>query len=115
MGEIVLILDNLSIHRTLDVLLWALAHPHVRFLLQPTYAPGLNLIAPWRKVLRSLILKGRCFQSAGSRLLRSGRRAVVIRQLAFVAFAPRILDGEVHALQTAHLALHDVAFRPVGV
>lgn len=60
-GDIVLILDNLSTHKTLDVLLWALAHPRVRFLFQPTYAPWLNLIEPWWKTLRSLALKGRCF------------------------------------------------------
>jgi transposase len=61
-GDIVLILDNLSIHKTLDVLLWALAHPRVRFLFQPTYAPWLNLIEPWWKTLRSLGLKGRRFE-----------------------------------------------------
>lgn len=60
-GEIILILDNLSTHKTLDVLLWALAHPLVRFLFQPTYAPWLNLIEPWWKTLRSFALKGRCF------------------------------------------------------
>ena len=60
-GAIVLILDNLSTHKTLDVLLWALAHPHIRFLFQPTYAPWLNLIEPWWKTLRSLALKGRSF------------------------------------------------------
>ena len=60
-GEIMLILDNLSTHKTLDVLLWALVHPRVRFLFQPTYAPWLNLIEPWWKTLRSLALKGRCF------------------------------------------------------
>jgi transposase len=42
-----LILDNLSIHRSLEVKLWALAHERVRFLFQPTYAPWLNLIEPW--------------------------------------------------------------------
>jgi transposase len=63
-GNIVLILDNLSTHKTLDVLLWALAHPHVRFLFQPTYAPWLNLIEPWWKTLASLALKGRCFHAA---------------------------------------------------
>ena len=62
-GEIILIVDNLSTHKTLDVLLWALAHPRVRFLFQPTYAPWLNLIEPWWKTLRSLALKGRCFLS----------------------------------------------------
>lgn len=59
-GEIILILDNRSTHKTFDVLLWALAHPRVRFLFQPTYAPWLNLIQPWWKTLRSLALKGRC-------------------------------------------------------
>ena len=56
--ELILILDNLSIHRSMDVLLWALAHPQVRFLFQPTYAPWLNLIEPWWKTLRSLALNG---------------------------------------------------------
>jgi transposase len=60
-GELFLILDNLSIHRTLDVRLWLLAHPRVRLLFQPTYAPWLNLIEPWWKTLRSLALNGRCF------------------------------------------------------
>jgi transposase len=60
-GVILLILDNLSTHKTLDVLLWALQHERVRFLFQPTYAPWLNLIEPWWKTLRSLALKGRSF------------------------------------------------------
>ena len=63
-GEVFIILDNLSTHKTLDVLLWALAHPRIRFLFQPTYSPWLNLIEPWWKTLRSLALKGRCFQTA---------------------------------------------------
>jgi hypothetical protein len=57
------ILDNLSTHKTMDVLLWALAHPQVHFLFQPTYAPWLNLIEPWWKTLRSLALKGRRFET----------------------------------------------------
>jgi transposase len=57
------ILDNLSAHRALDVLLWALAHPRWEFVFQPTYAAYLNLIEPWWKVLRSLALKGRRFES----------------------------------------------------
>lgn len=59
--ELILILDNLSIHRSIDVQLWALAHKRVRFLFQPTYAPWLNLIEPWWKTLRSLALAGRRF------------------------------------------------------
>lgn len=63
-GRLVLILDNLSTHRTMDVRLWALAHERVSFLFQPVYAPWLNLIEPWWKTLRTLALKGRCFDSA---------------------------------------------------
>jgi transposase len=55
------ILDNLSTHRALDVLLWALAHPRWEFVFQPTHAAYLNLIEPWWKILRSLSLKGRRF------------------------------------------------------
>ena len=60
--DLILILDNLAAHKTLDIRLWALAHPRVRFLFQPTYAPWLNLIEPWWKTLRSLALKGRRFE-----------------------------------------------------
>lgn len=62
-GTIIVILDNLSSHKTLDVRLWVLAFPRVRFLFQPTYAPWLNLIEPWWKTLRSLALKGRRFDT----------------------------------------------------
>ena len=57
------VLDNLSTHRALDVLLWGLAHPRWEFVFQPTSAASLNLIEPWWKVLRSLALKGRRFAS----------------------------------------------------
>jgi transposase len=57
------ILDNLSMHRALDVLLFALAHPRWAFVFQPTYAAYLNLIEPWWKTLRSLALKGKRFTS----------------------------------------------------
>jgi transposase len=59
------ILDNLSAHRALDVLLWALAHPRWEFVFQPIHAAYLNLIEPWWKILRSLALKGRRFASWG--------------------------------------------------
>jgi hypothetical protein len=65
-GDLFLIVDNLSVHKTLDVQLWALAYPRVRFLFQPTYSPWLNLIEPWWSTLRSLALKGRCFDSSNS-------------------------------------------------
>ena len=57
------ILDNLSAHKATDVLLWALAHPRWEFVFQPTAAAYLNLIEPWWKVLRSLALKGRRFET----------------------------------------------------
>ncbi len=62
-GRVSAILDNLSTHRAMDVLLWALAHPRWEFVFQPTYAAYLNLIEPWWKILRSLALKGRRFES----------------------------------------------------
>jgi transposase len=55
------ILDNLSTHRALDVLLWALTHPRWEFVFQPIHAAYLNLIEPWWKILRALALKGRRF------------------------------------------------------
>lgn len=57
------ILDNLSTHKTPDVLLFAVAHPRWEFVFQPTYAAYLNLIEPWWKILRSLALKGRRFET----------------------------------------------------
>jgi hypothetical protein len=46
-----------------DVLLWALVHPRWEFVFQPRYAAYLNLIEPWWKVLRSLALTGRRFET----------------------------------------------------
>lgn len=57
------IVDNLSMHRATDVLLFVLAHERWEFVFQPKYAAYLNLIEPWWKVLRSLALKGRRFES----------------------------------------------------
>ena len=61
--QLIFILDNLSVHRAVDVQLWALAHPRVSFLFQPTYSPWLNLIEPWWKTLRSLAINGRRFDT----------------------------------------------------
>jgi len=57
------ILDNLSSHRTTDVLLFLLAHPRWEMVFQPKYAAYLNLIEPWWKILRSLALAGRRFET----------------------------------------------------
>ncbi len=57
------VLDNLNIHSAPDVLLFSLLHPRWEFVFQPKYAAYLNLIEPWWKVLRSLALKGRRFET----------------------------------------------------
>lgn len=57
------IMDNLSAHRATDVLWFSLAHPRWEFVFQPKYAPDLNLLEPWWKVLRSLALKGCRFET----------------------------------------------------
>ena len=57
------IVDNLNVHRAVDVLLFCLAHPRWEFVFQPKYAAYLNLIEPWWKVLRSLALKDRRFEN----------------------------------------------------
>ena len=62
-ARIYAVLDNLSTHRAVDVLLFQLTHPRWEFVFQPTYAAYLNLIEPWWKILRSLALKGRRFES----------------------------------------------------
>jgi hypothetical protein len=43
--------------------LFSLAHPRWEFVFQPKYAAYLNLIEPWWKILRSLALQGRRFES----------------------------------------------------
>lgn len=62
-GRAYAIVDNLNAHRATDVLLFSLAHPRWEFVFQPKYAAYLNLIEPWWKVLRSLALKGRRFET----------------------------------------------------
>jgi transposase len=57
------ILDNLNAHRATDVLLFLVHHPRWEMVFQPKYAAYLNLIEPWWKILRSLALKGRRFES----------------------------------------------------
>jgi DDE superfamily endonuclease len=57
------ILDNLDMHYSRDVLLFLIHHPRWEFVYQPKYAAYLNLIEPWWKVLHSLALKGRRFET----------------------------------------------------
>jgi transposase len=62
-GRVYAVLDNLPAHRGTDALLFSLAHPRWEFVFQPVAAAYLNLIEPWWKVLRSLALKGRRFET----------------------------------------------------
>jgi transposase len=57
------IMDNLKAHKAYDVLPFSLAHPRWKFVFQPKYAAFLNLIEPWWKTLKSLAIKGRCFET----------------------------------------------------
>ncbi|HEV8638565.1 MAG TPA: transposase [Chloroflexota bacterium] len=57
------VVDDLTVHRAVDVLLFCLAHERWEFVFQPKNAAYLNLIEPWWKVRRSLALKGRRFQT----------------------------------------------------
>lgn len=57
------IMDNLNVHHCDDLLLFMVSHPRWEMIYQPTYAAYLNLIEPWWKVLRSLALKGRRFET----------------------------------------------------
>jgi transposase len=62
-ARIYAICDNLSTHRAQDVLLFTVRHPRWEFVFQPKYAGYLNLIESWWKILRSLALKGRRFET----------------------------------------------------
>jgi len=57
------VLDNLNIHSAPDVLLFSLLHPRWEFVFQPKYAAYLDLIEPWRKVLKPPAPKGRRFEA----------------------------------------------------
>ena len=62
-AQVYAMVDNLNVHRATDVLLFSLAYPRWECVFQPIYAAYLNLIEPWWKVLRSLALKGRRFET----------------------------------------------------
>ena len=57
------VMDNLEMHHCQDLLLFLVQYPRWEFVYQPKYAAYLNLIEPWWKVLRSLALKGRRFET----------------------------------------------------
>ena len=60
-AQVYAIADNLGSHRATDALLFLLAHPRWEMVFQP--AAYLNLIEPWWKILRSLALTGRRFET----------------------------------------------------
>ena len=68
-----MILGNLSAHRATDVLFVSLAHKRWEFVVQSVYAAYLDLIEPWWKVLCSLALEGRPFES-WAEIERAGAR-----------------------------------------
>lgn len=55
--------DNLSTHHSRETQLALTAWPEIQVQFTPKYACWLNLIEPWWKQLRSLALKGRCFEN----------------------------------------------------
>jgi transposase len=55
--------DNLTIHTSRETRLALSAWPEIQIQFIPKYACWLNLIEPWWKQLRSLALKGRCFET----------------------------------------------------
>jgi hypothetical protein len=61
--QVYVVLENLTMHRATDVLLFSLAHPRWEFVFQPKDAASLNLIEPGWKTLRSLALKGKRFEN----------------------------------------------------
>ena len=82
------ILDNLQTHRAADVLLFSLAHPRWEFVFQPKYAAYLNLIEPWWKVLRSLALKGRRFETWEEIAQAAARDRLLERPSASLCLGP---------------------------
>lgn len=62
-SRIYAVVDNLNTHSAPDVPLFSLLHPRWEFVFQPEYAAYPILIEPWRKILRSLALKGRRFET----------------------------------------------------
>lgn len=55
--------DNLSTHHSRDVKTALLACPEIQIQFLPKYASWLNLVEPGWKQLKSLVLKGRCFET----------------------------------------------------
>jgi transposase len=61
-GDIHVVLDNLSIHTSVETLLWNFGHSRFYFHFLPTGAAWLNLIEGWWRILGHRALDGRNFQ-----------------------------------------------------
>jgi transposase len=58
-GELHVVLDNVSTHKTPDVIAWLAAHPRITFHFTPTSASWMNLVETWFGILtRGAIRRG---------------------------------------------------------
>jgi transposase len=73
-GDAYLILDNLSLHWSVDTMLWNWGHPRFHFVALPKAAAWLNLIEGFWKILSQRALAGRVCTSTKDvdRALRAG-------------------------------------------
>lgn len=62
-GELHVILDNSSTHKTAEVQTWLAAHPRVHFHFTPTGASWLNLIEAWLSILTRKAIRRGSFDS----------------------------------------------------
>lgn len=63
--EIHVVIDNLSIHDSVETLLWNFGHPRFYFHFLPTGAAWLNLIEGWWRIIGHRALDGHNFQDTG--------------------------------------------------
>lgn len=61
-GAVQVVIDNLSIHTSVETILWNFGHPRFYFHFLPTNAAWLNLIEGWWGILSHRALDGRNFQ-----------------------------------------------------
>jgi hypothetical protein len=59
------VIDNLSIHDSVETLLWNFGHPRFYFHFLPTGAAWLNLIEGWWRIIGHRALDGHNFQDTG--------------------------------------------------
>lgn len=84
------ILDNLSVHRATDVLVFSLAHPRWEVVFQPRYAAYLNLIEPWEQVCQAIRQAMVYWNKHRPPFVWGRRRRHQPRRPAGVALAPNV-------------------------